>query len=103
MKNERIYLLDPSEILYITAAMGTVLIVTDRDRYLSRSTIKLLEEKYKNMGFFRCHKSFLINLNKVDIILPSFKGLYTVELKNCLENIPVSRNYVDEFRRILDL
>jgi DNA-binding LytR/AlgR family response regulator len=103
LKNDRIFLLDPNEILYITASLGTVSVVAEGGSFTSRNTIRQLEEKHKQSGFFRCSKSFLINLDKVDVILPSFKGLFTVKLKNCRDEIPVSRHYVEEFKRLLNL
>ncbi len=101
IKNDRIYLLDLAEILYITVDSGKVKIFTENDEFTSRNTIKELEKQHKNRGFFRFHKSFLINLNKIDALIPTFKGLYDIKLKNCSAEIPLSRHYLDEFNRLL--
>lgn len=62
---------------------------------LSITTLKHLESKLPESGFMRVHRSFIVNLNKVDTIERSrivFGKTY----------IPVSEQYKDKFQEFLD-
>ena len=58
-----------------------------------RNTLKSLEIELKQFPhLFRCHKSFLVDLNKVDHISGNAQG-YKLHLKQVNELIPVSRSH----------
>ena len=46
--------------------------------------------------FFRCHRAYIINLDKVEHVEGNAQG-YKVRLINTEESIPVSRNLNNEF------
>lgn len=53
--------------------------------------------------FFRCHRSFCVNLNKIREIEPWFNNTYILRLKDLEFEIPVSRSKVKEFRQLMHL
>ena len=53
--------------------------------------IRVLENQLKDKGFFRCHKSFLINLNRVDSY-----NRQELLLDNG-ERIPIAKRRYDDF------
>jgi two-component system LytT family response regulator len=53
--------------------------------------------------FFRCHRSYTVNLTKIREIVPWFNQTYMLRLKNLPEEIPVSRSKVKAFRQIMHL
>lgn len=56
--------LNTSEILFCEADMNyTKVITSNRDSFLSTKNLKEFEEMLDTEVFFRCHKSWLINLN----------------------------------------
>ncbi len=56
--------LNTSEILYCEADMNyTKVVTTKNDSFLSTKNLKEFEEMLDTEAFFRCHKSWLINLN----------------------------------------
>lgn len=63
-------------------------------KYMVRNTLKNLEPKLQNFDIVRCHRSFLINFNKVKILKREKDGLY-LEL-NAPNNptLPVSKTYI---------
>jgi len=65
---------------------------------LIRNTMKqcTLDVKHLPM-FFRCHRSFIINLDKIESVEGNAQGL-KVKLESIDEKIPVSRHLVKEFR-----
>ncbi len=58
-------ILQLKDILYVETEKRNVIIhAKDRD-YLTNRTLDDLEEELKEKGFFRSHKSFMVNLNNV--------------------------------------
>jgi two-component system LytT family response regulator len=53
--------------------------------------------------FFRCHRSFCVNLNKIREIEPWFNNTYILRLKDLDFQVPVSRSKVKEFRQLMHL
>ena len=71
---------------------------------ITRYTMAALEEKLKSRNFFRAHRCYLINLDKVNQISPMFKGscmLIMSDKKN--SRIQVSRRKAGELKEIFDL
>jgi len=89
-KEDKIVLLDPVQILYFTASDGKTTVITSKGVFEVRNTLNYWEERMSNNNFFRCHRSFLINLNKIEMILPMFGNTYDIKLAGCSEYIPVS-------------
>lgn len=102
-KENGIVLLDPEAILYFTMDQKRVVAHGKGDTYKSNSSLAELEEKLKSKGFFRCHKSFLINTDHIDKIVPWFNSMYMIKLRQTTEQIPVSRYYTKKLKEMLDL
>jgi hypothetical protein len=86
------------DILYLESSDNYVLIYYDSNnkvsKYLIRNTLKNLEAKLLSMGFIRCHRSYLVNFNKVKILKREKDGLF-LELDTDPHLIlPVSKTYV---------
>jgi hypothetical protein len=63
-------------------------------KFLLRDTLKNLEETFSGSEIIRCHRSYMVNFEKVKIIRKDKYGL-TLELDNPLvTDIPVSKTYV---------
>ncbi|CEN23616.1 LytR/AlgR family response regulator transcription factor [Paraclostridium sordellii] len=80
-----------NSILYVETDLRNILIHTDDDIYRSNISINKLEKELKDKAFFRCHRSYLINLNKVRGIKQS-----TVKIKN--DELLVSRYKIKELK-----
>jgi DNA-binding LytR/AlgR family response regulator len=67
---------------------------TNSDRYkkeMIRSTLKKMEEQLsENQQFVRCHKSFIVNLQKLQHVKGNAQG-YKLKLEGLDFEIPVSR------------
>jgi DNA-binding LytR/AlgR family response regulator len=99
-ENEEIILLKPSAVLYLKAHEGNVLVVTEEQEYKTRNTLNYWEQRLADLGFFRCHKAFLINMDKIEKITPMFNNTFMLRLTNHREEIPVSRNAGKKLRKI---
>ncbi len=66
--------------------------------YKSDLSLQELEEKLANHNFFRCHRGYLVNLDKIKEVSPWFNGGYVLKLDGFQAEVPVSRKQVKEFR-----
>ncbi len=86
--------LDIDSINWIESLGDYVTIHTDDKKYVVNITMKKVEEKLSSASFCRIHRSFIINLNKIDKIEENI-----VIIKN--KTFPVSRsNKKDLYERI---
>lgn len=86
-----------NDILYIEGLKDYVKVYTQNNPkpLLSLTSLKLLESKLPESKFMRVHRSFIVNLEKID----------TIERSRIVfgkEYIPVSDQYKDRFQEYLD-
>ncbi|MBQ3558877.1 MAG: response regulator transcription factor [Agathobacter sp.] len=53
------------DILFVETDKRNIIVHTIERDYISNRGIEEVEEELKNSGFFRCHKSYLVNLERV--------------------------------------
>jgi hypothetical protein len=86
------------DILYIEASDNYVLIYYNSNnkisKYMIRNTLKNLESKLLTIGFIRCHRSYLVNFNKVKILKREKDGLFLELNSDPHLVLPVSKTYV---------
>jgi DNA-binding LytR/AlgR family response regulator len=64
-------------------------------KYLLRDTMKKMEENFSGTEIIRCHRSFMVNFEKVKVIRKDKDGL-KLELDNpSVNDIPVSKTYAE--------
>ncbi len=64
-------------------------------KYLLRDTMKKMEESFAGTEIIRCHRSYMVNFEKVKVIRKEKDGLM-LELDEPLQtDIPVSKTYVE--------
>lgn len=95
--------IEPEDILYIARNEKYSNVVTKQAVFDSKLPLKELESKLEEFGFFRIHKSFLVNLHYVQRLIPWFNGAYHLELEGLEEQLSVSRNYVKDLRKELEI
>jgi hypothetical protein len=89
-----------ADLLYLQAADNYVTIVyttqQKQAKYMLRSSLKLIENDLKGSPLIRCHRSYMVNFEKVKIIRRESDGLrLELEAPTLLE-IPVSKTYMNE-------
>ena len=99
--NGRIILIDINKISFCYSEGEKNYVKTDKEIYCTTKTLQELVEK---TSFFRCHRSYIVNLEKIKEVYPWFNGTYKLIIDN-KENdeIPVSRLHVKEVKEILGL
>ena len=84
----RVYI---NDILYVKAADDYTITVTPNNDFVSSNRLFIMQEKLSKFGFFKSHRSFLVNPKKVDSINSSKNNLL---IKN--HQVPISRNNKSE-------
>ena len=65
-----------------------------------RNSLKKLENDFKDLPLKRCHRSYMVNLENLNLIKRSGQKV-NIKLNHCLELIPVSRSYYQEFKNYI--
>ncbi|ROL61804.1 LytTR family transcriptional regulator [Bacteroidetes/Chlorobi group bacterium ChocPot_Mid] len=66
-----------------------------------RSSLKKAEEILKDYKFiFKCHRSYIVNINHIEKISGNFQG-YRLSINGLDFQIPVSQNYISKFKEII--
>jgi DNA-binding LytR/AlgR family response regulator len=102
-KEECIYLVHPQDILYCTVLNKEVFVLTKDATFTTQYTLNQLGNKLINHNFFRSHKSYLVNLDKIHKIVPWFNSTFVLKIEDWKEEVPVSRHYVKDFKKILNM
>ena len=71
-KDQEIISVMSDEILYAEAFDNYTNVYTEGSKYIISHTLKSVEEKLQHLGFFRVHRSFLINFHAIDSISENY-------------------------------
>ncbi len=97
-------LLRQDEIIYIYTDKDNVYVKTQKDSYLTRFTLRDLELRLNPNMFFRSHRCYLVNIQRMRELIPYFNGTYTVVVDDHERSeIPVSRTQSRKLKDILGL
>lgn len=93
-----------SEISYFNGLNNdTYANVSNGKKYLVKNKLYQLEEMLSGKSFFRINKSELINIKKITLIIPMFKGKLLVNLEGYKPPFDISRGYTQDFKKRLGL
>lgn len=102
--NEKIVLFDPPEIDYIESNDGQSALHVNGDEFPTTFTLNELEERLRHFGFFRCHRSYIVNLQKVREVITWTRNSYSLILDDEKKsNIPLSKTKMAELKEMLGL
>jgi two-component system LytT family response regulator len=92
VKNDyEISVISSGDIFYIEAFDDYVKIFTDKTYYLKKQTLSYYEQSLDDKKFFRTHRSFIINLDRLTGLEPYEKGGHLAILRSG-KKVPVSRS-----------
>ncbi len=103
VKDERIIVTDINDIYYAEAHEKMTFVYTKREAYVMPVNITEFFSRLPEGHFFRCHRSYCVNLNKIREIEPWFNNTYILRLRDLDFQVPVSRSRVKEFRQLMRL
>jgi two-component system LytT family response regulator/two-component system response regulator LytT len=100
--NNRLFLVDQKEICFASIEDGVITVVAQNME--GQSNCRTLEELLTSLDtnlFWRAHRSYLVNINRIKEVVPWFKSSYQVRMDDKKQTeIPVSRA---QTRRLRDL
>lgn len=103
-RQDKVILFDPPEIDYIESVEGSILVHVSGEHYDCALTLTQLEARLLNFGFFRCHRSYIVNLQKVREIITWTKNSYSLRLNTGQDAVvPLSRSKLQELKALLNL
>ena len=78
----------------------TVLYTLDGERYVSNDTLGEMEARLPADVFFRCHKSYIINLNHIKDITPYGRWTYVVRLEGTQHDALITHEKYEELEQM---
>lgn len=102
IRDEKIEILEQSDMIRAYANAGKVFAVTNKGEYTLRLRLYELEKRLSPDQFARISNSEIINLKKVNSFDLSFTGTICVKLTNGTITY-VSRRYVSRLKKILGI
>jgi len=100
--NSRLFLVDQKEICFASIEDGVITVVAQNME--GQSNCRTLEELLASLDgnlFWRAHRSYLVNINRIKEVVPWFKSSYQIRMDDKKQTeIPVSRA---QTRRLRDL
>ncbi|MCA0987071.1 LytTR family transcriptional regulator DNA-binding domain-containing protein [Guptibacillus algicola] len=99
---KKILLFDPNEIDYIESSGGDVTIHVRGEGFQGYFTLTEYEEKLASYGYFRCHRSYLVNLQKVTEVITWTRNAYGLILEDSSE-LPLSKNKMATLKEIIGI
>ena len=102
-KNEKIIVVDINDIYYCVARERITCVFTKNEEYSVNLSISDFYEKLPKDIFFNCHRSYIVNINKIREIIPWFNSTYNLKLQDIDYEVPVSRSNVKEFKQLMHI
>jgi len=101
----RNFIVDAQEVIYATIQDGLITVVTAN--FEGTSNYRTIEELQSNLDqetFWRVHRSYLVNINRIKEVIPWFKSSYQLRMDDKKQTeIPVSRVQTRRLRALLKL
>lgn len=97
----KVALINPGDILYVVAEDSKTVLCTANGRIPTHLTLNDVEQKLARSGFFRAHRSYLVNLQHVTEVIAYTRNSYTLILQDRSE-IPLSKSAAKDLRDLLD-
>ena len=102
--NEKVMFLDPIDIDYVEGQDGKVVIHVGNETYDQDTTLQNMETLIVPYGFYRCHRSYIINLQKVSEIISWSKNSYSIRLLHSQDTlIPLSRQKAKDIEQFFNI
>jgi len=102
-KDNKLKVIDVSEICFCEAQERETVIYTSSDKYIENCSISEFQKKLPRDIFFKTHRSYIVNLDKINEIIPWFNNTYMIKIKGISQEVPVSRNNINSFKHLMGI
>lgn len=104
VKGESIIVTPCEDVYYAEADEKLTYVYTAHDRFVMSMTLSEFVSRLPAESFFRCHRSYCVNIHKIREIAPWFNSTYLIKLYDLKDaEIPVSRSNIKAFRQLMRL
>ncbi len=102
---QRNFVVDAQDIVYATIDDGLITVVASQlEGHSNYRTIEELQSNLDPEVFWRVHRSYLVNLNRIKEVIPWFKSSFQLRMDDKKQTeIPVSRAQAKRLRALLKL
>ncbi|MEK4198166.1 LytTR family transcriptional regulator DNA-binding domain-containing protein [Cytobacillus sp. FSL K6-0265] len=102
--DDKIILFDPTEIVYVESNDGISHLHVNGESFPCALTLNTLFERLHPFGFFRCHRSYIVNLQKVREVITWTRNSYSLILDDAKKSsIPLSKGKLNELKEIMGI
>jgi two-component system LytT family response regulator/two-component system response regulator LytT len=103
--NSRNFIVDANDVIYATIDDGLItLVTTNLEGHSNYRTIEDLQTNLDREMFWRVHRSYLVNINRIKEVVPWFKSSYQLRMDDKKHTeIPVSRVQTRRLRELFKL
>ena len=103
--NNRHFIVDANDVIYATIDSGLItLVTTSFEGQSNYRTIEDLQASLDREMFWRVHRSYLVNINRIKEVVPWFKSSYQLRMDDKKHTeIPVSRVQTRRLRELFKL
>ena len=103
--NSRNFIVDANEVIYATIDNGLItLVTTNLEGQSNYRTIEDLQANLDRDMFWRVHRSYLVNINRIKEVVPWFKSSYQLRMDDKKHTeVPVSRVQTRRLRELFKL
>lgn len=91
---------DTEDILLVQRENRQTVLYTAEGGYPTSDTLGDVEEKLDPEVFFRCHKSYIINLSCIDSITPYGRWTYVVKLRGTKQDALITHEKYEELEKL---
>ncbi len=103
--NNRNFIVDANDVIYATIDNGLItLVTTNIEGHSNYRTIEDLQASLDRELFWRVHRSYLVNINRIKEVVPWFKSSYQLRMDDKKHTeVPVSRVQTRRLRELFKL
>lgn len=95
-----VLLFEPNEIDYIESLGGSNYVSVRGEAFVVQQTMEELERLLQKAGFFRCHRSYIVNVQKVQRLERMTKNSYALILNNKdASQVPLAKGRIEEMKQ----
>jgi ABC-2 type transport system ATP-binding protein len=101
-KADRVVFYNPADVLYATSRDGKTFLHTADDSAVSNLTLQELDARLSRSGFFKAHRAYLVNLQRIREVVPFTKDSFLLILDDAERTqVPLSKQAAKDLQELL--